>query len=56
MRHGVRDRDDILKNVCFRHSMCREDYSSVNRQGGSELISKLFVCVTGDDRNNESLK
>ena len=55
MRNGVRDRDDIVENACFRHRRCREDFSSVTGKGASELSPKLFVCVTGDDRINESL-
>ena len=39
----------------FRHRRCREDFSSVTGKGASELSPKLFVCVTGDDRINESL-
>jgi len=55
MRNGVRDRDDIVEKVCFRHRSCRENFSSVTGKGASELSHKLFVCVTGDDRINESL-
>jgi len=55
MRNGVRDRDDIVENVCFRHPRCREDFSSVTGKGAREPSPKLFVCVTGDERINESL-
>jgi len=53
MRNGVWDRDDIVENVWQRR--CRKDFSSVPGKGASELSPKLFVCVTGDDRINESL-
>jgi len=55
MRNGVRNRDDIFENVCFRHRRCREDFSSLTDKGASELSPKIFVRVTGDDRINESL-